>query len=109
VTAYLVLRSISILYDRNLAPSGNNGSRGWKNLAQDFVGPASIVSKTSYAVADVSISRNKRYDVMNSDWHLKYSLNAPSNLDGLSVVQALQLGKDLLVSLHEISELVYQP
>jgi hypothetical protein len=42
-----------------------------ENLAQDFVGPASIVSEASYAIANVSISRNKRYDVINSGWHLE--------------------------------------
>jgi hypothetical protein len=42
-------------------------------------------------------------------WHLEWNLNAPGNLKGLSIVQALQLGKDLLVSLHKISKLVDQP
>ena len=40
---------------------------------------------------------------------LEWNLNAPRNFNGLSVVQTLQLGKDLLVSLYEIGELVDQP
>jgi len=34
---------------------------------------------------------------------------APSDLDGFSIIQTLQLGEDLLVSLHEIGKLVDQP
>jgi hypothetical protein len=36
-------------------------------------------------------------------------LNAPSNLYRLSVVQALELGKDLLISLNKIGQFVKQP
>ena len=79
-----------------------------QNLAQNFVGPASIVSKTSNAVVYVSISRNETGS-MRLCLALEWNLNAPRNFNGLSVVQTLQLGKDLLVSLYEIGELVDQP
>ena len=35
-----------------------------------------------------------------------HSLNTPSNLYGLAIVQTFQLGKSLLISLHEISQLI---
>jgi hypothetical protein len=37
------------------------------------------------------------------------SLNTPSNFYGLAIVQTLQLGKRLLISLHQISQLIHQP
>jgi hypothetical protein len=36
-------------------------------------------------------------------------LNTPSNFYGLAIVQTLQLGKGLLISLHKISQLINQP
>lgn len=36
-------------------------------------------------------------------------MNTPSNLYRLSVVQALELGKDLLISLDKVGQLVKQP
>jgi hypothetical protein len=38
-----------------------------------------------------------------------FSLNTPSNFYGLAIVQTLQLGKRLLISLHQISQLINQP
>ena len=45
----------------------------------------------------------------NESYDSGFGLNTPSDLYRLSVVQALELGKDLLISLDKIGQLVKQP
>lgn len=80
-------------------------AHGGTNLAKNLVGPPSIVSKTSNAVTDVEVSDEIRYE----QYFPGLSLNTPSNFYGLAIVQTLQLGKRLLISLHQIRQLIHQP
>lgn len=72
-------------------------------FAYDFICPSSIIAQALNAITDIRVSRRKSDMSHAIDVHLHL---LPGNLDGLSIIEALNLCKDLLVSFDEISKLV---